>query len=248
MRFVKILIGMSLLLTLNCLYGENVEKQGKDILEKADKRFYPDEGSVDLSITTDDTDGVHREYKLQYYKKGTLYQTIVFITPEINKNDVGMRSGDTIYYKQSKWPKPDIMSYQAAFMESGFSWGDVVTSDIAIDYKVTKIENIKDSGKDVFYLVLSPNKTGLYARIDTWIDSTTYDTYKRLYFTASGEQLKIATYSDIESKEGVVVSFKVDMKDFITETKSTAGLSNIKKEKLPRFLFDPQNIGRIHVK
>ncbi len=247
MNFVKIFLCLCFLTASGALFCEDVQKEGKDILEKSDKRFFPEEGSIDFFVTSDDQEG-HREYKMQGYKKGYLNQTIVWVSPEINKNDVGMRSGDTIYYYIFKINKTDIMSYQAVFLESSFSWGDVVSSELATDYKVTNLQKSKYDDKDVYYLVLAPNRSSLYARVDIWIDSNTFDTYKRLYFTASGEKLKMATFSDIKVKDEIVVGFKINMEDYISENKAMAELSNIKKIKLPKSLFGPQNISSIHAR
>jgi len=229
-------------------YAATVEQQGEEILDQADREFYPFEGTMEMYVQSVQSDGSKQEYRMQVYKKGAINQTVVWTFPKINENDIGMRSGDTIYYKPRKATKPDIMSYQALFMSTGFSWGDVMSSDIALDYKAEKVEKVKENGKDCFFLQLKPVKEGLYARIDTWIDQTTFDCYKRVYYTASGDKLKIATYSEIKKENGVVASFRVDMEDYFQETKSYAIISNIKKEKLQRFLFDPQNIGRIHMR
>ena len=107
------------------LFAEEAEKTGKNVLQKADSRFYPEEGTFEFYLKMNDVDGSVKEYRMQGYKKGVLYQTGVWIAPDINKNDVGMRCGDTIYYKPVKWTKPEVQSYQSLFMDTGFSWGDV---------------------------------------------------------------------------------------------------------------------------
>jgi hypothetical protein len=97
-------------------------------------------------------------------------------------------------------------------------------------------------------MVLLPRKENLYARIDIWIDSENYNTYRRLYFTASGDKLKISEFSDIRMADGKVSSFKVNMQDYIQEVTTYAEVDNLKAVKLPAFIFDPQNIGRIRAR
>ncbi len=230
------------------LKAADIEKQGKELLENADKRFYPYEGTFDFIVRQKDAEGNTTEFGMQGYKKGNTSITGVLTKPEIDRNDVGMRCQDTIYYKPHTWPKPQIESYTAAFMSTTFSWGDVLTSDIAIDYKTSSLETTNIKGINAWHLVLLPKREDLYARIDMWIDAQNYNTYKRLYFTASGDKLKTADYSDIKEENGMVTSFKVDMQDFIQDITTYAEVGNIRTVKLPGYLFDPQNIGRIRVR
>jgi hypothetical protein len=111
--------------------ADDIEKTGNDILVMSDSRFYPEEGTFNFTVKQTDAEGNKTEFWLEGYKKGTVHQTGVFVKPEINKNDVGMRSADVIYYKPHSWPKPQIQSYQSLFMNTTFSWGDVMSSDIA---------------------------------------------------------------------------------------------------------------------
>ncbi len=252
MKLIRIIIFIAwisgLLAALTPVWADDIVKTGKDILVNADRRFFPYEGTYDFIIRQKDAEGNTTEYELQGYKKGTLNQTGVFIKPIINKNDVGMRSGDVIYYKPHVWPKPQIQSYEALFMSTSFSWGDVMSSDIALDYKTSSLDRTNVNGTNEWHLVLLPVKENRYARIDMWIDSENYNTYRRLYFTASGDKLKSAEFTDIREQEGKVVSYKVSMQDFIQDVATYAEIFNLKEEKLPSFLFDPQNIGRIRAR
>ena len=76
----------------------------------------------------------------------------------------------------------------------------------------------------MWHLILLPKRENLYARVDLWISfSDNYcDSYKRLYFTASGDKLKVADYSDIREQDGKVSGFKIDMKDYIQEVTTYA--------------------------
>ncbi len=225
------------------------EVKGREILQKADGALYPNEGSFELSIESREKGSANpRRYSMQGYKRGKKYQTLVWKSPAVNFNDVGMRSGDVIYYKPAKWHKPQIMSYLAIFMDTGFSWGDVMVSDIAEDYRATRLEEITTNGVKMWYMVLAPQKEGMYARIDVWIDSVRYLPWQRVYYTAGGDILKTANYRDFEFQDGRLVGFTVVMRDYFTETESTAVVSKIKSEKVPDFLFTPQEMGRIRVR
>lgn len=120
-----------------------------------------------------------------------------------------------------------------------------MSSDLAIDYKTSGLDKTNVNGTNMWHLILLPKRENLYARVDLWIDSDNYDTYKRLYFTASGDKLKVADYSDIREQDGKVSGFKIDMKDYIQEVTTYAEVGDLKEVKLPPYLFDPQNIGRI---
>jgi hypothetical protein len=133
-------------------------------------------------------------------------------------------------------------------MNTTFSWGDVMSSDISVDYKTTVLETTNENGTNEWHLVLLPRREDLYARIDMWIDRDNYNTYRHLYFTASGDRLKIAEYSDFREENGRLVSFKINMKDFVQDITTYAEINNLREVKLPPYLFDPQNIGRIRAR
>lgn len=88
----------------------------------------------------------------------------------------------------------------------------------------------------------------MYARIDIWINKSNNETLQRIYYTASGEKLKLAKYSDIVSGSGNVISFKVTIYDYLQEVTTVAEINNLKYATLPSYLFDPQNISRIRAK
>jgi hypothetical protein len=235
-------------LVLYALPGQNIEKQCKEILTKADKRFFPEEGTYELLIADMSRQGEETLTTLQMYKKGKTKLTSVYVYPEVMKNNVGIRNGDTIYYKPRKAAKPDIMSYQAVFMDSTLTWGDVLWTDLVEDYKTVKIDNICLDGTDCYLLQLAPVKPNRYARIDVWVDRDTYYYKKMLYYTASGYKFKQAVYTILEQSGGKVKEFRVNVEDFFMQTKNYAQYSKIKQEKLPSFLFDVKNIGRIHAR
>ncbi|NPV38220.1 MAG: outer membrane lipoprotein-sorting protein [Brevinematales bacterium] len=229
-------------------FSQTVAERGKGMLERSDALLYPFEGSFVLLIQSQEKGGPLITYELEGYKKGKKYQTVIWRSPAVNLNDVGLRSGEVIYYKPAKWPKADMMSYLSLFMGTGFSWGDVLVSDIAEDYEVTEIREEMYHNQPAYYLRLKPLKKGLYARLDTWLHRESFIPLERVYYTPSGEVLKKAVYSGFILQGGKATGFTVDMVDMVTETTSKAIVSAIREEKVPQSLFDPQNIHRIRVR
>jgi hypothetical protein len=144
--------------------------------------------------------------------------------------------------------KPEILGYQAVFVDSPFSWGDILSSDLAADYAVVEISNASEGGKECYLLRLSPKKSGYYARIDVWVAKGVYETLKRIYYSASGEIEKVSVFSAIEMRGGAVAGFTVAMKNEFLGVEGEARIGSIRKESLPAFLFDPDSIGRIHAR
>lgn len=229
------------------VWGQTIEEQGRKLLFNSDRRLYPDEGTFDMLIG-EIKQGVEKKmYTMQIYKKGKTKSTTVCVYPEVMKNNVSMKNGDIIYYKARKAFKPDIISYNSMFLDSGFSWGDVLATDLVDDYRAVKIEKVKEDGRDCRFLQLEPTKEDRYARIDVWIDETSFDSIKRIYYTASGDIFKKAGFSDLKVEGGKITGFRVEVEDFFMETINYAVFSNIKEKKLPEFLFDVKSINRIHV-
>lgn len=227
------------------IYGQSDEVRGKTLLSRSDAVLYPEMATYIVRLAANYPDGKNLRWDFEGYKKGVSKQTIVMISPKIQRNDVGIRSGDVIYWKPRKWPKPQIMSYQAVFLESPLSYGDILSVDLSQDYVVKKILNGKSPEMT---LVLAPKRTGLYAKIEIILDSNTYYTKKRIYYTASGDVLKTTTYSDYKTEAGRIVSFTIELEHKFMKISGTAHVENIKVESTPDFIYIPANIGRIHAR
>lgn len=236
-----------LIMLLPALMFSKVNKVSP-LLLKADNNMFPYEGTYNLKIENQDVSGRQSSFNGQLYKKNYSRQTLVWTFPKQNLNDVGMMVDDVIYYKPFKTTRATLMSYQSLFMNSGFSWGDVVKSMIAYDYSVESSSEKTEGGKKYMVLNLKPNKKGLYAKIVVWIEQSHFVYYKREYYSAMGDKIKEAIYTDYKWKNGKVLGYKVNMDNYDEELKSVAVISDIKDHKLPSFLFNPQNIGKIRAR
>lgn len=242
-RYAIAIIFSALFLSIGSGIRADVVSEGKRIIEKADRVLYPEEGTYILSITAR-FEGRDLEYTMEGYKKGTERQTIVMTKPTVQKGDVGIRRNETIYWKPKKWHKAQIMSYQAVFLESPMSYGDILSSDLNKDYLAAKVEKSNYEGKEVYNIQLKPTRSGLYARMDMVIDANNYRTYKRTYYTASGDILKTAVYSDYTG-EGMTASFKIVIDHKFQQLIGEAYVTDIKKGTFPGFMVDPNSINRI---
>jgi hypothetical protein len=225
--------------------GETDQERGKMLLANADRMLYPESSTYIVDLTTKYEDGKTLTWRFEGYKKGMLKQTIVMTSPDIQRNDVGIRSGEVIYWKPRKWPKPQIMSYQAAFLESPLSYGDILSVDLNEDYAV---KTLKNDGPGETTLILSPKKNGFYAKLEIVIDPVTHYTKKRIFYTASGDILKTTTYSDYKTENGRVVSFTINLEHKFMKISGSAKVSNIQIESTPDFIYTPANIARIHAR
>lgn len=239
------IILLSLMGTL--LWCQSVETSGHDILVKSDLAFYPKEGTYDMNIVANSAKGQKTTYDMQIYKSGKEKQTVVWVSPEVMKNTVSIRNGDTIFYKPLKAFRPDIMSYQALFLNSGFAWGDVVSADLSSDYKAVAVNEVKLEDKDCYFIQLSPLSGNRYSRIDVWIDKSTNFYLRRLYYSASGTAMKQADFTVLDQHNGKAGSFRIDIDDLLMGSKSSAVITKIAEKKIPAFILDVNNIGRIHV-
>ena len=228
------------------LSSQTVKERGKEMLEKADRMLFPDEGSGFIAIESTDDTGKELNWSLEAYKKGQKKQTVVWVSPKSTRNDVGLRSERTIYHKALKATKPSIFNYLSLFLESAFSWGDIIAADFAGDYAAQSIETVNEGGTEYTKLVLKPTGKDMYDRIDVWIETATNRSSKRVYYTASGEVMKISEYSDFTGKGGEITGYTLTMIDDMLGMKSVATFSDLKQTGIPDFMFDPNNIGRIH--
>lgn len=218
------------------------------LLEKADQRFYPAQGTWSMTLKTTNLDRKVLEYQIDFYSNGPQFQTAVYNFPALVKGTVAMKNSDTIYFKDNRWPKPQILGYQAVFVDSSFSYGDVLSVHLASDYTVESSEPVDEAGLAAYRLTLRPKHKGLYAKIEVIVDRANLNTLRRTYYTASGDKEKESTFGAFTVVAGRITGFHVEMKNLLLDLDSSADISNLKEEKVSTFLFDPQNIGRIHGK
>jgi hypothetical protein len=222
---------------------------GNTMVAKADSVLYPRRGTYDLLVNIEYPEGKNirkQEFHMEVFKSGKQQQTIIWSAPSIQKDDVGVRRNSTIYYKRSKWHKPEIMSYQSVFVESPFSWGDIMSSDLESDFSPDSTHEFSDSTGSYLFLRLRPLRKDLYQRIDVVIDKKSFITKSRTYYTASNEVLKTATYDNFSfNDQKEVAGFTVTMWHSFHKLKAKAVLSNMVTKNVPETMFNPQNIDRI---
>jgi hypothetical protein len=235
-----------LLVTLPSMVSGS-EMGGQEILKKADDVLFPDECSYTLKVRASiQTEDIELEFDLQAYQRGDTNATIVWTSPAVQKGDVGLRSGEKIYYKPKAARKPQIMNYKAVFVDSASSWGDILSVKLSNDYTAESMEKVTEEGTELYHLVLKPKRNELYAKIGVWINALNFQTFKRVFYSPTDSVLKVARYENYTLSHNTVTCFEVHVENIQYGINGISYVSGIKHEKLPPFLFDPSNIGRIH--
>lgn len=245
-NIILVILSISSLFLTFADEAQEIEKQGFEILNISDQRFYRYEGTSRGIVSRVDMLGHEITHEIEIYKRGVDKLTIVWTAPSINRNDIALREGDIMYFKPAKFKKPQKMSYQQMFLESEFSWEDIMTSDTAYNYFVTDIQDL--AGENMWKLELEPKVESLHSKIEVWIDKTNYNMLKRVYYTASGAIMKEAEYHDFKEVDGKIVSFSIRLKDEFMGTSSSATIYDIEEVAIDDFYFDPLNINEIKAK
>ena len=246
---ITVMLCCFLVLASNAMANDISAAEANEILKKSDAILLPDECTYDLAIDCymEDED-INVQFQLQAYKRGYTGLTVVWVSPQVERGDVGLRSREKIYYQTVESFRPTIMSYRATFFDSAQSWGDITSIGLYGDYKVKSATEVVEGGVPCYSLILDPNTKEVYARVDVLVERDTLRTLKRIYYTPGGKIIKTNTYSDYTYVNKALTGFKIFIDNIQYGINGTSVFSNITAKKLPNFLFDPSSIGRINVR
>lgn len=214
----------------------------QNILATSDRLLFPAEASYNITLRVNPDDPNPLDYALKVYSSGPSQRRAVWIKPDYNKNDLAVKSKDLVIFKYHQWHKADTLSAKSSFLESAFSWEDILNPSFSADYTVQSAIETNLMNSNWLYCELKPIRPGLYARIGAWFSPGNILPYQKDFYTPSGKIYKVAQYKNINIRGGRTVSFILTMKNLFTGAEASAMYENIKQESSPVAFFDPENL------
>ena len=185
------------------------------------------------------------------------FLTLVHIdTPAVDKGKILLRNGNNLWMFDPK-SKASVRISPRQRLLGNASSGDVITSNLALDYSVALSgqETVQDGDKNertAWKLHLTASTAyAPYTSVDLWVDSTNNRPLKGMFYGQSGKLLKVAWYRGWKDVLGVIRPTEVVIGDGFAKSKVTVmqmehyrpqdlPLSWFNKEWLPHFTLGGQ--------
>jgi len=120
------------------------------------------------------------------------------------------------------------MAYQAIFMGTLLSYGDVLATELSTDYAVTAVEEKGD--EYLLSLVPRPGHEG-YGKVQVAIGKMDLLPKRRSYYSLSGVLLKSCAFAVIDIQGGVLKTLKMDFDEPLKEAPDIVTIDNVKSLK-----------------
>lgn len=214
---------------------------GLELLKKSDELLIPKQCSYHLTLKTEKRNGKIKHQELVGFKKGDHQNVMIVKKPKRINGTVFLRKNNVLWNYFTTNHRLSKVSYQAFFMGTLLNYGDIMATELSIDYKVVSTEK---KGKS-YLLTLKPKKNkGGYGKIELYINQKTLYPEKRIYYALSGIVLKKCLFKKIEHDNHT----KEIVMEFIEPLKKRQTIVHfdkiILKKNIPDTYFNEQNIKR----
>ena len=198
---------------------------GASILALSDKKLLPERCSYQLSMVTTDANGKANSNLMDGWKSGMDKNVMIERQPARLAGSVHLRKAGVIWTYYSTNKKVTKIGYQSVFMGSLLNYGDVMASELSVDYDVASME-----ATDEEYELVLKVKQGHegYDKIALRIDRKTLLPIRRDYYALSGILLKSSEFKDIVFKDGSLVSMRQEFYESVKDQKTVLEYSKIK--------------------
>jgi outer membrane lipoprotein-sorting protein len=139
---------------------------------------------------------VESEYLMNVKKLDSERMRIEFSLPIREKGRRILRVGGKMWMFLPDLGKPIVISARQSFLGSSFSNGDLLRTDLVLDYSASLLREEMLSGVAVQVLELKAKSVDVaYDRVLLWVDKTNKRPIRQEFFTLSGKRIKVMTLS-----------------------------------------------------
>jgi hypothetical protein len=199
--------------------------KGDDLLAESDRKLIPEICSYAMEISTTAKDGEAKTNTFVGYKRGPQRNVLIVKSPAKVAGSVHLRKDDIIWTYFTTNHRMNKVAYQAIFMGTLLSYGDVLATELSTDYSVTGVE---EKGDDyVLTLAPRPGHEG-YGKILVTIGKKDLFPKRRSYYSLSNVLLKDCEFTTIDVQGGALKTLKMEFNEPLKERKTTVIINDIK--------------------
>ncbi len=213
------------------------------ILEKAEAIRMPGGDSrVETHVVSTRPDGHRDEASYEVLLKGRDRTLIKTLSPAIDRGTSLLLLAHDLWVFLPNVSKPVRVSLQQRLIGEVAN-GDLARANFIGDYSPKLIEN-----KRTFYCLLLTAKSEnvTYGQVKLWIHKTSFRPMRAAFYAASGRILKVGSYEDYKSFQGIMRPSRLVFTDAVEKGKqSTILYSEIARESFPEKLFSKDYLKKL---
>jgi len=194
------------------------EKLAKDVVEKADRIRFPDEGfQVDVAIANSNSGQVTDTRQYRVLSKGN-ENTIVMVTePAVDRGQIMLMKGRDLWVFLPNVSQPVRLSL-AQRLTGQVANGDIARTNFSGDYTPKIVRTDKIDGEDHYVLELTAvDRTVAYHRVLYWVKQKTFFPHKAEFYSLSDRLLKTCRYENFQPMAGRPRPTRLVMQDALRQ-------------------------------
>ena len=194
------------------------EKLAKDVVEKADRIRFPDEGfQVDVAIANSNSGQVTDTRQYRVLSKGNENTIVMVMEPAVDRGQIMLMKGRDLWIFLPNVSQPVRLSL-AQRLAGQVANGDIARANFSGDYTPKIVRTDKIDGEDHYVLELTAvDRTVAYHRVLYWVKQKTFFPHKAEFYSLSDRLLKTCRYENFQPMAGRPRPTRLVMQDALRQ-------------------------------
>jgi outer membrane lipoprotein-sorting protein len=223
------------------------EKFAKDVVEKADRIRFPEEGfQVDVAIANSNGSQVTDTRQYRVLSKGNENAIVMVMEPAVDRGQIMLMKGRDLWIFLPNVSQPVRLSL-AQRLTGQVANGDIARANFSGDYIPKVVRTEKIDGEDHHVLELTAvDRTVAYHRVMYWVKQKNFFPHKAEFYSLSDRLLKTCRYENFQLMAGRPRPTRLVMQDALRKgEESVLDYSGMVLKDLPDKIFTRDYLKRL---
>jgi outer membrane lipoprotein-sorting protein len=227
--------------------GQKDEKLAREILEKADRTRFPEEGfQVDVAVANSNAGEVTDTRQYRVLSKGNENSIVMVTEPAADRGQIMLLKGRDLWVFLPNVSQPVRLSL-AQRLTGQVANGDIARANFTGDYTPKLVRMEKIDGEDHYVLELNAlDRTVTYHRVMYWVKQKNFFPHKAEFYSLSDRLLKTARYENFQQMAGRARPTRLVLQDALRKgEESVLDYSGMVLRDLPDKIFTRDYLKRL---